>query len=205
VTLAPATPRAAATVVLVRGAGASGCEVYLQKRAATLRFAPGHHVFPGGAVDPEDSACDVVARVATARAFDGEEGVTPAHVAAALRECTEECGVRLDPGALRYFAHWTTPKASPIRFDTRFFLGRPEAGAAPRPCGSEAVEGAFWRPAAALDAFAAGRMRLLPPTEVTLRFVSQFESVEALWDWCADGRLKLAGLPDHAMPPGLAT
>ena len=46
-------PRHAATVVLLRDA-AGGPEVYLLRRAATMAFAAGMHVFPGGAVDPRD-------------------------------------------------------------------------------------------------------------------------------------------------------
>ena len=45
--------RAAASVVLVREADL-GLEVFLLRRAQTMAFAPGMHVFPGGRVDPED-------------------------------------------------------------------------------------------------------------------------------------------------------
>ena len=47
------SPRHAATVVLLRDA-AAGPEVYLLRRAATMAFAAGMHVFPGGSVDPRD-------------------------------------------------------------------------------------------------------------------------------------------------------
>ena len=50
---AVATPRHAATVVLLRDAPA-GLEVYLLRRAGTMAFAAGMHVFPGGSVDPRD-------------------------------------------------------------------------------------------------------------------------------------------------------
>ena len=48
-----ASPRHAATVVLLRDAD-GGPEVYLLRRAGTMAFAAGMHVFPGGSVDPRD-------------------------------------------------------------------------------------------------------------------------------------------------------
>ena len=49
----PAEPRDAATVVLLRG-GDHGSEVYLLRRQASMAFAGGMCVFPGGGVDPRD-------------------------------------------------------------------------------------------------------------------------------------------------------
>lgn len=49
----PVAVRDAATVVLLRDTG-SGPEVFLQRRAATMVFAAGMMVFPGGAHDPDD-------------------------------------------------------------------------------------------------------------------------------------------------------
>jgi 8-oxo-dGTP pyrophosphatase MutT (NUDIX family) len=51
----PVVPRLAATVALVRD-GADGLEVYLMRRPATMSFAPGVWVVPGGSVDPLDTA-----------------------------------------------------------------------------------------------------------------------------------------------------
>ncbi len=50
---APAEPRDAATVVLLRP-GASGPDVYLLRRQTSMAFAGGMCVFPGGGVDPRD-------------------------------------------------------------------------------------------------------------------------------------------------------
>ena len=47
-------PRAAATVILVRGSDA-GPEVLVLRRGAAQRFLPGYVAFPGGAVDPGDA------------------------------------------------------------------------------------------------------------------------------------------------------
>src|SRR5687767_3671574 len=53
-----ATPRHAATVILLRDTP-SGPEVYVLRRQATMAFASGQYVFPGGSVDPRDESIDV--------------------------------------------------------------------------------------------------------------------------------------------------
>ena len=95
------TPRAAATVVLMRAA-ADGPAVLLTHRPPTMAFAPDVHVFPGGAVDPGDSDERLVARSAVtpdqaALALGGDLERIPAIAAfvAATRELFEEAGVLL--------------------------------------------------------------------------------------------------------------
>ena len=58
---APAEPRDAATVVLLRDGGSDpvGPEVYLLRRQSSMAFAGGMCVFPGGGVDPRDFDTDV--------------------------------------------------------------------------------------------------------------------------------------------------
>jgi 8-oxo-dGTP pyrophosphatase MutT (NUDIX family) len=95
----PAEPRHAATVILIRD-GDAGPDVYLLRRKASLEFAAGAFVFPGGSVDPRDQ--DI--------ADAGWVGPLPAHwagvlscdeplarelVCAAVRETFEESGVML--------------------------------------------------------------------------------------------------------------
>src|SRR5215212_9465876 len=112
-----ATPRTAASVVLLRSVGSvshpggtppdppgSGVETYLLHRHAQMAFAGSTVVFPGGGLDPADrSAADPIRRCA-------------------VRETEEETGVRLDPGELLPWAHWVTPEFEPRRYDTYFFL-----------------------------------------------------------------------------------
>ena len=52
----PAAPRIAATLILLRD-GARGLEILMIERHAGLRFAPGALVFPGGALC-DDDLCD---------------------------------------------------------------------------------------------------------------------------------------------------
>ncbi|MFD0888208.1 NUDIX hydrolase, partial [Streptosporangium algeriense] len=51
----PVPARDAATVVLLREDPRRGVEVYLLRRRASMAFAAGACVFPGGSVDPRDT------------------------------------------------------------------------------------------------------------------------------------------------------
>src|SRR3954465_6473490 len=117
----PAVPRLAATVILLRRGGKHaerGLEILLGQRNPEARFMPGVGVFPGGALDSGDG--------------DGEA----AHRAAAVRELAEEAGIEVAAEDLVAYSRWITPKAAPIRFDTRFYLALAPAHSPPRPDGS---------------------------------------------------------------------
>ncbi|NPC42013.1 NUDIX hydrolase [Nocardioides sp. zg-1230] len=99
---APAEPRDAATVVLLRP-GASGPDVYLLRRQTSMAFAGGMCVFPGGGVDPRDFDDELVDRGLWAGPSPAEwalrlgcdEAKARALVCAAVRETFEESGVLL--------------------------------------------------------------------------------------------------------------
>lgn len=95
---APAVPRPAATVMLLRDG--DGLEVLLVERSTNLQFVPGAHVFPGGAVSAGDEASgldfDLDADEATAILGVDRHGL--AFWMAAVRECFEETGVLLATG-----------------------------------------------------------------------------------------------------------
>jgi 8-oxo-dGTP pyrophosphatase MutT (NUDIX family) len=114
--IAPATPRDAATVMLLRPAGAdaaggavagavggadgvAGVEVLMLRRVAAMKFAPGAYVFPGGAVDPVDFDPEIGWHGPDPAEFGGRLGAPPelarALVCAAVRETFEEAGVLL--------------------------------------------------------------------------------------------------------------
>jgi 8-oxo-dGTP pyrophosphatase MutT (NUDIX family) len=108
----PATPRDAATVMLLRpaaagvpaagvpAAGASGgFEVYMLRRKPSMAFAPGAYVFPGGSVDQRD-ADEEVAWAGPGvdhwgQVFNAPAELARALVCAAVRETFEESGVLL--------------------------------------------------------------------------------------------------------------
>jgi len=98
--IAPATPRDAATVVLLRPAGAgAGVEVLMLRRVAAMKFAPGAYVFPGGSVDPADHEAAVGWHGPDPAEFGARLGASAemarALVCAAVRETFEEAGVLL--------------------------------------------------------------------------------------------------------------
>jgi 8-oxo-dGTP pyrophosphatase MutT (NUDIX family) len=159
-------PRDAASLILLRGEGKE-LEVLAGRRPLHVRFMPGVHVFPGGAIDPPDR---IVWNLES-----GTEALGPklARCArAALRETWEEAGVLVGRPAhshpavpatrpierayrehrlvaaldlLTYVGRAITPSHSKRRFNTRFFLsdggnvhGEPEA--------SEELEDVRWHP-----------------------------------------------------------
>jgi len=100
----------AATVMLLRDS-ADGPEVFMQQRNHGSDFVAGLHVFPGGAVDPEDGDAAIFERCrgrddADASARLGEPSGGLAFWVAALRETFEEAGLLLactgDGAALRF-------------------------------------------------------------------------------------------------------
>jgi glyoxylase-like metal-dependent hydrolase (beta-lactamase superfamily II)/8-oxo-dGTP pyrophosphatase MutT (NUDIX family) len=97
--MAPALPRPAATLVLLRPGGA-GPQVLMIQRVQSAAFLGGAYVFPGGALDSADSELRFLRRVvgltdaeASARLGVPEKGL--AYWVAAVRECFEEAGVLL--------------------------------------------------------------------------------------------------------------
>ncbi len=100
---AEAVPRHAATVILLRDAvtvtGVAGPEVYVLRRQATMAFASGQYVFPGGSVDKRDESIDVgwvgPEPAYWAKVFTASEPIARALVCAAIRETFEESGVLL--------------------------------------------------------------------------------------------------------------
>ena len=110
----PATPRDAATVMVLRPAGGTqrlpaaavppaasgtGVEVLMLRRTAAMKFAPGAYVFPGGSVDPADYGAEIGWQGPSPAEFGARLGATPevarALVCAAVRETFEEAGVLL--------------------------------------------------------------------------------------------------------------
>jgi 8-oxo-dGTP pyrophosphatase MutT (NUDIX family) len=103
---APATPRDAATVMLLRP-GPRGLQVYMLRRKSSMAFAAGAYVFPGGSVDSSDSEDGIEWAGPDAaewgRLLDAPAALARTLVCAAVRETFEESGVLLaapGPGAV---------------------------------------------------------------------------------------------------------
>lgn len=94
---APAVPRVAATVLLLRRA-ADGFEVYVIRRVAAMVFG-GMYAFPGGGVDPSDSQVHLDWIGPSPAEWGDRLALPPAQaqavVCAAAREVFEEAGVLL--------------------------------------------------------------------------------------------------------------
>lgn len=152
----------AATVVLLRD-GEAGLETLMLRKNSRIAFA-GMWVFPGGRIDPEDGAED-------------EEPELRARQAA-VREAAEECALRIDPASLVWFSHWTPPALGNRRFATWFF-------AAPAPEGEvcvddgEITESQWISPRVALARHRAGEIELVPPTYVSLHYLSDYGSADS--------------------------
>ncbi|MFF1378343.1 NUDIX hydrolase [Streptomyces sp. NPDC058308] len=98
--LTPATPRRAATVMLLRGGPDNGGpQVHMLRRRASMAFAGGAYAYPGGGVDPRDDDHLVrwagPGRESWAARLGVSRTAAQAIVCAAVRETYEEAGVLL--------------------------------------------------------------------------------------------------------------
>lgn len=195
----------AATVVVMRDATGGPPELLMLERSAAMAFAGGALVFPGGRIDPADralaevlgaaDAVETAARIAAVREAIEEAGVAvgldPApdaaalaairaalHAGDALGEALAAAGAALALDRLVPFARWL-PHGRPHRvFDTRFYLARAPAGAAPT---VDATENSrlFWASArSVLDDADAGRVTIIFPTRRNLERLARHASFE---------------------------
>lgn len=211
----------AATLVLFRP-GAGGPEHLFVERAATMAFAAGAVVFPGGRVDggdvalaahyPELDADDAAARIAAIRETLEEAGLlvgsrTLLDAAATERmrrqlldgmpfaDVLAGAGVTLNLDTLVPFARWW-PKLHASRiFDTRFYIARADPNAAEATVDETENVRLFWaRAADALAAADAGRISMIFPTRRNLERLAQFS------DFAAAERQARAIAPDTIHP-----
>lgn len=164
-----ATPRPAATVIVVRDA-ADGYEVLMVRRNDKVAFMAGAYVFPGGRVDDHELA-----------QAGGDQAA--AYRLAAVRELEEEAGVHVAPSDLVLIAHWVTPEIEIRRYDTRFFLVRMPAGQQARHDESETTELAWMTPRDAIARCERGEIMLPPPTWTTLKRMQRHANLDELFDW----------------------
>lgn len=154
----------AATVILLRD-GPAGVESLMVRRNASLAFAGGMWVWPGGRVDPEDRV-GATDELAAARR-------------AAVREAKEEAGLDVDADALVVYSHWTPPPVVAKRFSTWFFCAAAPAGRVVID-GGEIHDHQWIGPADALRRHAAGDIELAPPTWITLAMLSRHATTDAV-------------------------
>jgi 8-oxo-dGTP pyrophosphatase MutT (NUDIX family) len=171
---APATPRPAATIILLRRGGRHaerGVEVLMVRRSQRASFMPGVWVFPGGIVERDETTASLGSGEA-----DPEE---LAHRAAAVRELGEEAGIALPAGAeLVPWSRWITPEPVPVRFDTRFYVALAPPHSPPEPDGNEVTEADWFAPASALERHRVGGIELVFPTIKTLESLAPYTGAD---------------------------
>jgi 8-oxo-dGTP pyrophosphatase MutT (NUDIX family) len=118
----------------------------------------------------------------------------------AFQEIAQAEGLSLALDRVIYYAHWITPEARPIRFDTRFFLARHPEGQEVDHDRQETTARAWISPAEALEANLRGEIVLSPPTLKTLEDLSRFQSVQDLLPRAREAR-KPSILPILAKVP----
>ena len=199
-------PIPAATLVLVREAGAGGPpELLMVERASGMAFAGGALVFPGGRIDPADHDLaerfglpDGGARIAAIRETIEETavavGVQPLpsfEDTIALQrglvadrsfgELLAEAGLLLDPAALTPLARWLPNFHVTRRFDTLFFVAAAPAGDWRPTVFAGECSGAYWLTAAdALERERSGEARLIFPTRRNLERLARHRGFEAI-------------------------
>jgi 8-oxo-dGTP pyrophosphatase MutT (NUDIX family) len=168
----PATPRPAATIVLLRRGGRHAdraLEILLVRRGDGQSFMPGVWVFPGGMIEEGESAEQCAAR-----------------------ELAEETAIELAPDAdLHPWSRWVTPEIVPVRFDTYFFVALAPAHSPPQPDGAEVDDAGWFNPQRALETHAEGRLKLVFPTIRTLESLVPYATAEEV----------IAAAPDRDLEP----
>lgn len=141
--------RNAATVIVVRDRDHAP-KVLMGQRGSKAAFMPNKFVFPGGAVDPQDSAVSLTTSIPepcrSRLQKDADPALCDALCVAAIRELFEETGQILgqpgvwssappedwsafaqngylpDASGLQFVFRAITPPGRPRRFDARFFM-----------------------------------------------------------------------------------
>ena len=177
------TPIPAASVLLFRE---DPLEVLMILRHTKSSFAPDSWVFPGGAVDPEDSA------------FADGSIVNTMRIAAA-RELFEETGIWLGTGdvdfrnldleRLVWTSRWITPAGVPKRFDTYFFLATTGRDTQTKLQETEAVDSIWISPADAVQRHMDGDFPLVFPTLKNLEAIVGFGTAAELLDARRDAEI----------------
>jgi 8-oxo-dGTP pyrophosphatase MutT (NUDIX family) len=182
--------RRAASVIAARD-GEPGLEVLVLERSASSRFLPGYVAFPGGSVDPGDTA------LAERWFGDAKDSAR----ACAVRELLEEVGLALvadglaEAGGrsldalaiapplaeqLTEVAHWIAPAEVPVRFDARYYAVRAPIGLRVVPDGGETADAWWVSPRELVEDWRAERRKLYWPTSYTMRAIADCASVEEL-------------------------
>ncbi len=160
-------PIPAASVILLRD---HPLEVLMIRRHEKSSFVPNTWVFPGGVVEEQDAAPDLLnrMRIAAARELFEETGISQ--------------GTPLDFERLVWTSRWIAPVGVPKRFDTYFFLACVGRDTAIQLQESEAVDAVWISPAEAVQRHMAGNFPLVFPTLKNLEAIVGFRNSAELME-----------------------
>ena len=158
-----AEARPAATVAVLRD-GETGIEALMVRRSTKLDFHGGSWVFPGGRIDADD--------------WEGSDDPLAAARRAATRETQEEAALELPGDSLVHFSNWTTPKISPKRFATWFFVApAPVEHGHAQADGVESDALRWFTPEIAFAERSTGAIEIAPPQYLSLLSFARFDTV----------------------------
>lgn len=215
---APAIP--AATLIVMRDRTGAPPDLLMVERSATMAFAGGAMVFPGGRIDAADEAlaerlgqpggASIAAIRETIEETSVAVGLTPTpnpattaamakalHDGASFATLLAAQGLSLDSDALTPFARWKPAFHQARIFDTSFFLAEAPPGdwqPSPQPGECEAV---LWIGAAELlERIARHEATAIFPTLRNLERLAQFASI-------AEARADAVAFPVRTITPSV--
>ncbi len=198
-------PKNAVTCILLRGE--EEYEILLARRNPSLRFMGGHHVVPGGRIDRDDRANEVVgaadedhakAIYAVVREVFEETGLLCAQgplpsedIALRARqsllagelsfgEILSRFSLAIDANQFTLAGYWVTPESSPIRFATRYFLHHVRNDQQEFLIEGEIIGLDWFRPAEARRLWHRGVIRLPSPVAYSLQQLATGPLAEAV-------------------------
>lgn len=192
-------PKDASAVILIKNG-----EVLWAQRNPNLKFLGGWHAFPGGKVDAADAEiavvnCDDNADlqrfiVAAARECFEEVGVLLVRNGDKLTggqraslhddlvsgrstfaEILADWNLYIDARDFQYAGLWTTPRFSPVRFKTRFFVAECPPKQTPYAAISEMLAPEFIAPENALRRWENSEVLISPPVLIALQEIKNSE------------------------------
>jgi glyoxylase-like metal-dependent hydrolase (beta-lactamase superfamily II)/8-oxo-dGTP pyrophosphatase MutT (NUDIX family) len=191
-------PKDAAAIILIKND-----KVLLAQRNPQLSFLGGWHAFPGGKLDETDlkikvKNCEDVELerfiVCAVREVFEEVGVLLVRNGEKLTkgqraslhddlvsgrstfgEILDDWGLWIDAEDFNYTGFWTTPKFSPVRFKTRFFIAECPAKQMPYAAISELQNIEFITPDDALKLWERGDILISPPVLLSLQELAESE------------------------------
>lgn len=195
-----ATPRDASAVILLNQ---DESKVLWAQRNPKIQFLGGFHAFPGGKTDEGDAQISVKNCadkdlekfiVSAVRELFEEAGVLLVRNGEKLTkgqrvslhddlisgrssfsEILTDWNLWIDAEDFFYTGYWTTPKFSPVRFKTRFFIAKCPLRQTPYAAISEMQNVEFIAPKEALRRWANSEVLIAPPVLISLQELAKFE------------------------------